>query len=117
MMNFAMRMMIHQKEMREFSLVLQAIQPIMTDAESTREEKREALNMAVNELSEDTFKLKPVAEQIMTIINMKEEVCREYLDSNAQTNGILEWLPRMKLHHIILLDEVKKTRQRFGLDV
>lgn len=117
MMRFALQMAGHPKAMQEFSLILQAIQPVMTDPQETRDTKRGTLSMAVDLLSESTFKLKPVAEQIMGIINMKEEVCREYLDSESQTDGILEWLPRMKEYRKMLLEEVKGSRKSFGLNV
>lgn len=114
---FTFRMMGHHREMQEFRLALDAIAPIMTDPDETRETKRKTLNMMVSELSEDTFKLKPVAEQIMTIINMKEDVCREYPDSDAQIDGILLWLPRMREHRDMLLKEVDKHRKGYGLKV
>ena len=117
MMDWAIKMAVHPKAAQEFSLSLQAIQSIMTDAEATREEKREVLNIMVNDLSEGAFKLKPVAEQIMTIINMKKEVCEEYTDSEAQLWGILGWLPRFKQHQQLLLNEVKRHRKEYGLTV
>jgi len=117
MMRWAMAMARHPKEAQEFSLALQAIQPIMTDSNASREEKRNTLNMMVNELSDSTFKMKPIAEQILTIINMKEDVCKEYADSEAQTDGILEWLPRMKEYRGLLLEEVQRHRKQYGLKV
>lgn len=114
---WGLRMLRHPKAMQEFSLLLQVIRPIMVDPQETREQKRETLNMMVNELSEKTFKLKPVAEQIMTIINMKEDVCREYPDSEAQVDGILGWLPRMGEHRKMLLEEVKRHRIEYELAV
>lgn len=115
--SWAMRMMAHPKASQEFSLACQAILPIMRDPLELVLAKRKTLNMMVNELSENTFKLKPVAEQIMTIINMKVDVCREYPDSEAQTAGILGWLPRMKEHRDMLLAEVKKHRKSYGLKI
>jgi hypothetical protein len=113
MASFALRMAMHPKAAQEFSLSLQAIQPVMTDLKASREDKRMTLNAMVNQLSENTFKLKPIAEQVMTIINMKEEVCREYLDSEAQVEGILAWLPRFKEHREMLLGEVKRQRKQW----
>ncbi len=115
--SWAMRMLVHPKATQEFRFALQVIQPIMTDPVASREEKRETLNMMVNELSESTLKLKPVVEQIMTIINMKEDVCKEYPDSETQTEGILVWLPRMKEHRAMLLEAVKKGRKSYRLKV
>jgi NAD-dependent DNA ligase len=113
--SFALRMAMHPKAAQEFSLSLQAIQLVMTDPKASRDDKRKTLSGMVNQLSENTFKLKPIAEQIMTIINMKEEVCREYPDSESQTDGILVWLPRFKEHREMLLGEVKRNRKQFGL--
>lgn len=114
-MSWAFKMMRHPKAAQEFSLSLQAIQPVMIDSNISRDNKRQTLNMMVSQLSEKTFKLEPIAEQIMTIINMKKEVCQEYSDSEAQTNGILGWLPRMKEHRALLLKEVKKHRAENGI--
>ncbi len=116
-MNRIYQMVAHPKEAQEFSLCCQAILPIMTDPQETRDKKRAALNMMVNELSEKTFRLKPIAEQIMDIINMKRDVCEECLDSESQTDGILEWLPRMKAYRGILFEEVKKHRVDYQLKI
>ncbi len=110
-------MAIYPEAVREFQFALQTIQSIMIDSKASREEKRQALCMMVNELSEDTFKLKPIVKQILTIINMKEDICREYADGETQTNGILGWLPRMREHRDLLFGEVKKHRRKYRLDV
>lgn len=107
----------HPKASREVGLLLKAIYPIMTDEKETRDTKRKVLCTMAEELSEKTFKLKPVAEVIMTIINMKEEVCKEYDNTEAQVNGILGWLPRMSYHRALLLEEVKKHRQECELPI
>jgi len=113
-----MRSMItHPKAVQEFSMALQVIRPTMVDPSVSGEEKRGVLNVMVNELSEKTFKLKPVAQQIMTIINMKEEVCKEYPDTEAQVDGILSWLPRFRKHKGMLLREVEKHRKEYGLEI
>lgn len=110
-------MLRHPREVHEFSLACQVILPIMADPKETRDIKRATLNMMVSELSDKTFSLKSVAKQIMTIINMKQDACEEYVDSNAQTDGILEWLPRMKEHRGILLEEVKRHREEYRLNI
>jgi len=115
--SWSILMLRHPKEMQEFRIALQLIEPIMTDAKVSRDEKRSTLNMLVNELSDKAFKLKPVAEKIMTIINMKKEVCQEYADSEEQTNGILGWLPRFKEHRDMLLKEVKQHRKEYELKI
>lgn len=114
---WAIRMFPHQKSVREFNFALHAIQPIMTDPKETRGVKRMTLGMMVNELSEETFNLEPVAEQIMTIVNMKEEVCKEYTSTDEQVQGILEWLPRMSKYRDMLFKEVKRHRQECGLSL
>lgn len=110
-------MIRHPKAVQELSMALQVIRPMMVDPDVSREEKRGVLNVMVNELSEKTFKLKPVAQQIMTIINMKKEVCEEYPDAEAQVEGVLSWLPRFSEHRDILLNEVKRNRKEFGLEI
>jgi len=114
---FVFRMIRHPKELQEFQSVCEAIQPIMVNPQETREKKRQTLNMMVNELTEGAFKLKPIIEQIMFIINMKEDVCREYSDSESQVDGILEWLPRMRKHRGILVKIVKEHRGKYGLKI
>jgi hypothetical protein len=96
-------------------MMTRAILPIMTDAEVSRDTKRKTLNTLVIELSDRTFANGMVAKQIMEIINMKEEVCKEYDDTNAQVVGILSWLPRMSVHRDKLAEEVKKHRKSYGL--
>lgn len=101
----------------EFGNMARAIQPAMVDPTISREDKRALLNEGVNGLSEKTFKNKIVAEQILVIVNMKEEICRDYPNTEAQVNGVLSWLPRMSQHREMLTDKVKKARQTFGLAV
>ena len=103
--------------MQELGLLSMAILPIMKDPEVSREDKRKVLCAMVDELKEDTFKRGFWAKMIMGLINMKEEVCKEYEDAEAQTDGILSWLPRMEQHRDSLLKEVKKNRKQFGLKV
>ncbi len=116
-LSFIRQMVFHPKAVREFEIGLEAIKPIMTDATASREEKRSTLCMMVDQLSADTFKLQPIVKQIMTIINMKDDVCKEYADSETQTDGILSWLPRMKMHRKLLLNEVKAHRKEYKLKV
>ena len=101
----------------EWGNIAKAILPIMTDATASVEEKRKALNMAINELSEKSFNNQIVVNQIMTIINMKEQTCRMYSNTEAQVKGILSWLPRMEKHKDILTKEVKKHRKQYGLNI
>lgn len=117
MTSWSMGMLAHPNAANEFRFALDAIKPIMTDPKVSRGEKRSTLNVMVNGLSGDTFKLKPVARMIMTIINMKEEVCREYPDSKAQVKGILDWLPRFGEHRDMLLEEVKRHRKGYKLKI
>ena len=111
------RTMLHPKAVQEFKFALDAIAPVMNDQRETRENKRKTLNMMVNALTEETFKLLPVAEQIIGIINMKQDICMEYADSQSQVEGILEWLSRMKAYRDILLGEVKNHREEYQLKV
>lgn len=116
-LSWARRMVMHPKEAQEFSLSLQAIQSIMTDPNETSEVKRETLSTMVNELSDKAFNLRVIAEQVMTIINMKQEVCKEYPSVDVQVDGIIEWLPRMAKYRDMLIDEVTKQRRKFSLQL
>lgn len=99
----------------EFGNMANAIKPAMMDTTLSRDDKRALLNEGVNELSEKTFKNKIVAEQILIIVNMKEDVCKEYPNTEAQVQGVLEWLPRMSEHRELLTTKVRKARNSFGL--
>jgi hypothetical protein len=103
--------------LQEFGLLIRGIQPIMTDVNSTVEEKRTALNQLVNELSEKTFKNDIVVNQIMIIINMKKEECEKFSSTDAQVNSILTWLPRMAIHREKLAKKVEHARKSFGLNL
>ena len=105
------------KAIQEFSMMAQSIKPIMTDPEVTRAEKRKTLCSLVDKLSDSTLNNDFVAGMIMKIINMKEDVCKEYPDAESQVSGILEWLPRMKVHRGKLLDEVVKHRREYRLNI
>lgn len=114
---WALRMAAHPAEAQEFRYSLEVIRPTMTDPKESRDTKRKVLNTMVETLSESTFKLAPVAEQIMEIINMKEDVCKEYKDTEAHVNGVLSWLPRMKMHRERLKNKIEKQRKRYGLKI
>ncbi len=97
----------------EFRVAIGTIQPIMVDGAKGREEKRKTLCGMVDSLSDGCFAR--FVPQIIGIINMGEEVCREYSDSESQVRGILGWLPRMEKFHSKLLKEVKKQRRKYRL--
>lgn len=99
----------------EFGLLARSIEPIMTDADISRNEKRKALSDLCNNLSESTFNNKIVVAQIMKIINMKEDVSKESPDTVAQVNEILRWCPRMAIHRKELTKEVEKHRKLYGM--
>lgn len=101
----------------ELGVFLKPIQPTMTDPKVSREEKRTTLNIMVETLSDKTFKNGVVATQIMQIINMKEDVSKEYPDTESQVKGILSWLPRMEYHKDKLTKEVARHRKLYGLKV
>lgn len=102
---------------QELSLALQSVQNIMTDSKASRTEKRKTLRMVVDGLSEKTFNSKFVAKQIITVINMKEDVSKEYQNTESQVQSILGWLPRMKQHRGLLVTAVTKNRKQLGLVV
>jgi hypothetical protein len=116
-MSWAIFSVKNMAEVNEFKLMAEAILPVMIDASISRTAKRKTLCEMVDNLSEDTFKHKEIAEQIIKIINMKEDVCKEYVDAEAQVNGILSWLPRMEKHRELLKSEVIKNRKRYGLKI
>lgn len=112
--------MKHPKVMQEFGQYSQAILPVMTDPNISRETKRETLNDLVNRLAEYTFKLDIVAEQIIEIIDTGQKsdaICKEYDDTDAQVMGILEWCPRMDYHKDKLYKVVRANRKRYGLEL
>ena len=101
--------------MREFSLACQVILPIMKDPKEPREEKRKVLCMMVDQLSENTFNRGIIIKQIMTIINMKEDECKNFDDTKAQVDSIIGWLPRMSSKRKALEKNVGKHRKKYGL--
>ncbi len=101
--------------LQEMGLLAKGIVNIMTDPSTSREDKRKTLNSLVNELSEKSFQNGLVADQIMIIINMKQEECEKFEDTNAQVAEILSWLPRMEFHKKRLNDKVSKSRKSYGL--
>jgi F0F1-type ATP synthase delta subunit len=103
--------------LQEFSLIAQSIKPVMTDPKVSRKDKRKTLSDMCDSLSEPTFNNGQVIKMIMQIINMKEDVCKEYSDTIAQVNGILGWLPRMAIHRKELTKEVEKHRKQFKLNI
>jgi len=112
-----MMQLLHSKECMELTFKWNTIQPLMTDEKQSRETKRKILCGMVDSLSDKTFNLEPIAEKIITVINMKEDVCKEYPNSEAQVKGILEWLPRIIKYRGMLLDKVKNNRKQYGLEV
>jgi hypothetical protein len=105
------------KAMYELGNYLRTIQPVMTDPNIPREQKREALCTMVDSLSEKTFKNAVALKSIMVIINMKEEECKLFSDTQVQVDSILTWLPRMKEHQDKLFNEVKEHRIKYGLNI
>jgi hypothetical protein len=101
----------------EFGNLSRSILPIMTDKDVSIIEKRKTLCQLVDNLSEKAFNNKIVLGQIFKIINMKEEICKEYVDTESQVNGILEWCPRLKEHKKELSKEVEKARKSCGMKI
>jgi hypothetical protein len=87
----------------------------MVNPFNSREKKRKTLCKFVDGLSEETFAV--YVPQIIEIINMKEDVCNEYGDSESQTDGVLKWLPRMKEHREVLSETIREHRQKYGLKI
>lgn len=103
--------------LQEFGLLARGIQSIMIDPKVTREEKRTVLCELVEQLSDKAFNNGIVLRQVMKIINMKEEVCKEFEDTDAQVDGIIKWLPRMAKKKDILKKEVKNHRKMYSMEL
>ena len=99
----------------EFNGAVNTIKPVMTDPNTSKEQRRETLCVMADELSEYTFD--KFVGKIMVIINMKEDVCSEYKNTEAQVTGILKWIPRMERHIDKLTKKVKENRNKYGLKV
>jgi hypothetical protein len=97
--------------------IFDVILPVMTDAKISRTAKRKTLSDAVEQMPEKVFANNLIANQVMTIINMKEDVCKEYPNAEAQVNGILSWIPKMELHRKMLEKQVIKNRKKYGLKI
>lgn len=76
---------------------------------------RKLLNDKVNALTDKTFNKSYTADVIITYINAKEYICKEYPDTKSQVDSILEWLPRMKKYRDKLEKYVSKYRKQYGL--
>ena len=100
-----------QQEFLRGSLKMQAT---MVNPFKSRETKRKTLCEFTDSLSEETFV--QFIPEIMVIINMKKDVCKEYDDSETQTEGILKWLPRMGEFKDLLHEVVKQHRQKHGFN-
>jgi hypothetical protein len=103
--------------LQELAKYSNVIKPVMTDPEIPRTVKRKTLNDMVEMLTPNTFKQGIVADQIMLIINMKEEECKLFSNTEMQVNSILVWLPRMSLHRDKLYKKVANNRKNYGLEV
>ena len=101
--------------LQEFGLLVNAIKPIMIDTETSRDEKRKVLCQLVDKLSEKSFNNSIVLKQIFIIINMKEEECKKFIDTQTQVDSIITWLPRMSEKYNELYKEVSNHRRKFNL--
>jgi len=97
----------------EFGKGAAKILGVMLNPFVSKKKKRETLCKFVEGLSEDTFNAYPL--QVIEVINKKEKVCKEYTDSEAQVDGILEWLPRMKNHRELLVAVIREHRIKYRL--
>ncbi len=75
--------------------------------------RRKALCVAVDGLSEIAYVMH--VPQIIEIINKKKDVCQEYVDTEAQVKGIIEWLPRIVSHEAMLYEIIKERRLKYNL--
>ena len=98
--------------MSEFGYFARAIAPVMVSQSISVKDKRKTLNASINNLKEKSFSNRFVAIQIIIIINMKEEECKKFIDTEEQVDSILKWLPRMELHRDRLTNKVKSNRRK-----
>lgn len=101
--------------LQEFGLLARGIQPIMTDAKVSREEKRKVLSQLCDKLAEKSFRNEIVVSQIFKIINMKEDECKKFPNTKAQVDNIISWCPRLELHRNKLTKEVDRNRRMYKL--
>jgi hypothetical protein len=83
----------------------------------TRAKQRETFSLLLNQLTEETFQKEEVAMAIIGMINMLEDVCKEYENADAQVNGIISFLPRMEYWRVKLEEVVKESRQKYNLPI
>jgi hypothetical protein len=99
----------------EFQAAVKALSPILTDQKVSVAEKRGTINKVVAQLSEKTFNKSFILDSIIAWINVKEDVCKQYANTNLQVQGIIYWLPRMLNHRDKLEKYVNKYRKQYGL--
>ena len=107
----------HPNETFELQNGLKAIEPVLKDPSIPRQEKRKTLNQMVENLSDKTFEQGYVANIIIRMINMKEEICKQFKNTDAQVVEILSTMPRMAKHRDKLNDTVKSYRKQYKLTV
>lgn len=101
----------------EFQAGIRAIQPVMMDKDVLAGEKRRVLCAMVDNLSQEVFDKPYIADAIITMINVKENICKQYDSVDSQVNGILGWLPRMKQYRSKLEKYVKEYRSKYGMEL
>lgn len=103
--------------LQEFSYGVKIIKPVMNES-VPREERRKALCGMIDGLSDDTFKRGVIINRIfkMNMIDMSEVISCQYDKAEAQVEGILGWLPRMRQHKDKLTKEVEKHRKQYKLN-
>jgi molecular chaperone DnaK (HSP70) len=102
-------------KVQEFGFMLKAAEPVLRNDMATREEKRRSFAILVDSLSDETFKDKYIGKQLIVMINMKEEICKEFSNSESQIKDILTRLPRMQYHIKEITKAVNKRRKEYKL--
>jgi hypothetical protein len=105
------------KDNRDFQGLVYSWQQYLKDNTDTRVKKRETFNLLLNQLREEVFQKEEVAIAIIGMINMLEDVCKEYENTDAQVNGIISFLPRMEYWRVKLEEVVKESRQKYNLPI
>jgi len=104
--------------LQEFTYAANILSPLLVPS-VTREERRKALNVVINELSDDTFKRGVIINRMlkMNMIDMSEGISKQYNNAEAQVEGIISWMPRMKQHRDKLKKAVVKHRKEYKLNI